>query len=122
MTALREYVEDWVAALRKSAEIDRIDSRELDRLAADAGISVAELRSFAAAWPDSAALLDRRLAYLNLTHVAQANPDVFRDMQRVCTQCGVKGRCEHDMDRDPADPVWQRYCPNVDTLRGLSRN
>jgi hypothetical protein len=40
-------------------------------------------------------------------------------MQRVCTMCSQKPHCGHDIDRDPSDPEWRDYCPNVDTLDAL---
>jgi len=122
MIALRQYMHDWIAALRNAVELDRIDPHELDRLAADAGVSTAELRSLSAAWPNSAALLDRRLAQLGLTEAAHADRAVYRDMQRVCSRCRAKGRCEYDIDTDPGNAIWEHYCPNVGTLRGLTRN
>jgi hypothetical protein len=57
--------------------------------------------------------LDRR----EITH---ADPQVMRDLQRVCTVCGSKRRCEHDLVNNPSDLVWQKYCPNATTLLALA--
>ena len=119
MRGISQYVQDLFTAFRQSSELDRFERNELNRIAADAGISVAELRDLSRKTPGSAALLDRRLAVLGLTETANVQPAVLRDLQRVCTQCKSKGRCSHDLDRDPSDPVWKWYCPNAETLLSL---
>lgn len=119
MRNLRQYIEGWISAFRASAELDRLDRSEVNRLAAEAGVSVPELRTFGAGWPNAAALLERRLAQIHLTAAAHAEPAVFRDMQRVCAHCAAKNRCEHDLDLHPSDPDWIRYCPNAGTLEAL---
>jgi hypothetical protein len=119
MRTLRECVEDWVSAVRRSAELDRLDSRELKRLATDVGLSVGELREFGGYGRRTAALLSRRLANMRLTHAAHAQPVLFRDMERVCLHCEAQDRCERDLNRNPLDPAWLRYCPNADALNSL---
>jgi hypothetical protein len=119
MKSLRERVDEWVSAFRASAELERLDRRELSRLAADVGVSVSDLWEFGTSGPNVAALLDRRLALLQLTSAAHAQPALFRDMRRVCMQCTAKGRCEYDLDLHPTDPIWMDYCPNGDALRFL---
>jgi hypothetical protein len=43
----------------------------------------------------------------------------MRDLQRVCTVCGSKRRCAHELAKNPSDPAWQKYCPNATTLAAL---
>jgi uncharacterized protein YjiS (DUF1127 family) len=119
MKSLRQHVEEWVSALRASAELNRMDRRQLSRLAADVGVSIAELREFGASGPEATVLLDRRLANLRLTSAAHAQPALHRDMQRVCLRCTAKSRCEYDLDLHPSEPIWMDYCPNSDALNAL---
>jgi hypothetical protein len=61
------------------------------------------------------------LAALQLTEDAaqRAEASVIRDLQRVCTLCDEKPHCGDDIDRDPSDPEWRNYCPNVQTIEAL---
>jgi hypothetical protein len=43
----------------------------------------------------------------------------MRDLQRVCTVCGSKRRCEHELTNNPSYPAWQKYCLNATTLLAL---
>ena len=90
-------------------------------MAHDAGVTTSEFNQLAGKGPHSADLLLERMAALDLDpkEVAQVEPAVFRDLQRVCSMCAVHGRCMRDMHRDSADPVWKQYCPNVETLTDL---
>jgi hypothetical protein len=53
---------------------------------------------------------------LDVGDIAQAEPYVLRDLRRVCSLCASKRRCECDLARKFADPVWEEYCPNAPTL------
>ena len=81
----------------------------------------AELATLAGKWPDSTELLSARILAngLDAAEVREGQPAALRDLQRVCTQCAVRGRCEHDLDQDPGDPAWREYCPNLETLDAL---
>jgi hypothetical protein len=97
---------------------------ETARIARDIGISTgAELRVLASKWPSSADLLGRRLQQMTLDPavMARSEPEVARDLQRVCSLCASKRRCSRDLARGPFDSAWQTYCPNATTLRSLIR-
>lgn len=119
MKTILRRIEDWVSAFRKSAVLDRIDARELTRLARDAGVPTGEFRGLYEKPSDSAQLLDRRLEASHLTEAAREDPVVYRDLQRVCSQCECKGWCEDDLDRNATNPAWKAYCPNFATLDSL---
>jgi len=95
---------------------------ETARLAQDIGIAPGELRELARHCADAADLLERRLMALGLSsaELAKSAPAELRDMERLCTLCQSKGRCARDLTTDPDDPVWQRYCPNEQTLTLLA--
>ncbi|SRR6266508_2063779 len=95
---------------------------EVERMAKDIGVSASELRRLATLGPDSADLLLRRMAALDLDRkeVSRTEPRTFQDLQRVCTMCNSHRRCKRDLARDSADPAWQDYCPNATTLMALN--
>jgi hypothetical protein len=123
MLALRlsRWWQNWRSRRAAIAELNRCGT-DVERLAADVGVSAAELSTLAGKWPGAAELLGRRMAQLKLDEsgIRSKEPQVLRDLQRVCTMCASKGRCEHDLANNPADPVWQAYCPNALTLGALA--
>ena len=92
------------------------------RMAKDIGVSPSELRRLANLGPDSADLLLRRMAALDLdrNEVSRTEPRTFQDLQRVCTMCNHHRRCRGDLARDADDPAWHDYCPNASTLMALN--
>jgi hypothetical protein len=94
----------------------------MERIARDVGVSGADLSILAGKWPDAADLLYWRMNEIKLDRmeITQADAQVMRDLQRVCTVCGSKRRCEHGLATNPSDPAWQKYCPNATTLSALA--
>jgi hypothetical protein len=103
------------------ANLYRCGADETDRIAHDIGVSAPELRALAGKWPDSADLLNRRLATLALdpSDIRRTEARVLSDLQRVCTMCRDERKCRHDLADDPYNPAWRDYCPNVVTLDAL---
>jgi hypothetical protein len=97
---------------------------EMDRIAQDVGLSSSELWTLAAHSPDEAELLQRRLAAVGLDpkELAQSATTDLRDMERLCTLCGSKVRCSHDLAAAPRDPAWRKYCPNEATITQLAHD
>jgi hypothetical protein len=120
--SVAQWWHNWKAARSDMASLDCCGADETERMAHDIGVSASELRALAGKWPDSADLLNRRLAALALdpATIKRIEPQVLTDLQRVCTMCRSKRKCEHDMAYDVHDPVWRQYCPNVVTLDALS--
>src|SRR6516165_10680203 len=58
-----------------------------------------------------------KLDRMEITH---ADPQVMRDLQRVCTVCGSKRRCEHDFAKNPSDPAWFFFFQAEDGIRDLT--
>jgi len=94
---------------------------EVERIAKDVGISASQFRRLASLSPESADLLRRRMAALQLdrNEVATVEPRTLRDLQGVCTMCESHRRCARDLARDVAIPAWKDYCPNAATLIAL---
>ena len=99
------------------------DADDMARMARDVGLTASDLRALANHCSDAADLLQRRLAACGVSakELAQTAPTELRDMQRLCTMCGSKGRCARDLAAEPTDPVWLQYCPNAPSLTQVAR-
>jgi hypothetical protein len=119
---LAHWWRSWNGSRRAMADLNACGSAEMERIARDVGVSGTDLSILAGKWPDAADLLYRRMHEIKLDRVeiTQADPQVMRDLQRVCTVCGSKRRCEHALAKNPSDPDWQKYCPNATTLLALA--
>jgi uncharacterized protein YjiS (DUF1127 family) len=118
---LARWWREWWQARRTLAQLDSCGAAEVGHIAHDIGVSSGDLRVLAGKWPEAADLLVRRMTEIRLdpTDVAQVEPGVVRDLQRVCTLCVSKRKCVHDLATKPTDPAWQDYCPNAMTLKAL---
>jgi hypothetical protein len=74
------------------------------------------------AFAERAQFLPRRMAalHLNRDKLARVEPSTVRELFERCTTCESPERCEWDLRQDPANPVWQAYCPNAATLMTLA--
>ena len=119
---LAHWWQRWNGRRRAMADLNSCGSAEMERIARDVGVSGADLSILAGKWPDAADLLYWRMNEIKLDRmeITHADPQVMRDLQRVCTICGSKRRCEHQLANNPSDPAWQKYCPNATTLLALA--
>ena len=120
--AVSQWWRGWTRRASARLELTCCGEEEVERLARDVGVSASELRRLANLGPDSADLLLRRMAALDLdrNEVSRTEPRTFQDLQRVCTMCNHHRRCGRDLARDSADPAWEDYCPNAATLKALN--
>jgi hypothetical protein len=123
--SIAEAFRGWVRQRRLINEcrrrFDGCDSYEIDRIAKDVGLSPGELRQMAKLRPDAAKLLLDRMAaqHLDAQAIDKSDPSTMRDMQRLCSSCAAKKRCQRDLITDRDNPVWRQYCPNSGTLGAL---
>ncbi len=119
---LAHWWRSWNGRRRTLVDFDGCGPAEMERIARDVGVSGADLFILAGKWPDAADLLYWRMNEIKLDRkeVTQVDPQVMRDLQRVCTVCGSKRRCEHELANNPSDPAWQKYRPNATTLWALA--
>ena len=118
---LVDFWRDWIKRRQTMAELDYCGPSERAHIAHDVGVSSADLCILAGKWPNSADPLRQRMAEIKLdaTEITKVEPQVIRDLQRVCTLCASKRKCSHDLATKPSDPAWQTYCPNTTTLKAL---
>ena len=114
-----QWWRNWKRTRTTMLDLDRCGPAEAARIAHDLNVSRGELRVLASKWPDD--LLSQRLGQLNLdaAEIVHTEPEVLRDLQRVCTLCGSKQKCDHDLIDRPSDSGWAEYCPNATTLGAL---
>jgi hypothetical protein len=95
---------------------------EVERMACDVGISRQDICTLAGKWPGSADSLLQRMKEIKLdpAEIARIEPQVLRDLERVCTLCASKRKCQRDLARNPSDGTWREYCPNAMTLAALT--
>lgn len=117
----------WRRSLRRRRALDELAAcppSELNRMAADVGVSGEELYRLAryADWPSE--LLPRRLELLGVdaAYVRQAMPTTFRDLTRVCANCRSSRRCRQDLARGDAQAGQVSYCLNAATIDVLTLN
>ena len=112
---------DWVRNGKLNLRLDECDSYEVARMARDVGLSPNELRRMSKLKPDAAKLLLDRMAALRLDPgtLTKNDPSTMRDLQRLCSNCAGKKRCERDLVSHRDNPVWRQYCPNAGTLEAL---
>ena len=110
--------QEWKGARDFLAALDRCGPDGAGLIAHDLSLTTWELRTLASKGAvNSARLLYRRMADLGL---GRAEPKAMREMQKLCTLCDSKARCEHDLDRGADSSAWHAYCPNDGTLYGLT--
>jgi hypothetical protein len=119
-----ESILQWIWDHSRSKTLNELQSfgeKEVEGLAKDAGLTVADFRRLAKLGPNAPDLLERRMAALDLdpTEVSAIAPHTFHDLQRACSFCESQRRCLRDLARDPAIPAWKDYCPNAQTLMAL---
>lgn len=93
----------------------------MENMAQDLGLSPAEIRALAAKGTNAAKELPCLLEALriNIQTLAEQEPLVLRDLQRVCTLCDHKRECDRDIAAGALAMHYQSYCPNADTVRAL---
>ena len=89
--ALLLRIRDW---LRRS-DLDSLDLRETERIGAELGLTVSDLRDLASRGPEAAALLAKRMTALGLTRgdVERTALGLMRDLERTCSCCGDCRNC-----------------------------
>jgi hypothetical protein len=123
--SLGEIVSNWLRNWRSKrarwTELASCGRDEAERIAHDLNLTAPDLCALTSKDSDAADLLPRRISALHMdaTEIVRTEPQVMRDLQRLCTLCESKGHCAHDLDQGVTTAEWKRYCPNVTTLLAL---
>lgn len=102
-----------------AAALANLPASERERLLHDLGISESDIQRLSAGYSGPEELLPQRLQQVGIDPTALRDRlgAVMRDMDRVCSLCGEKGRCKDDLAHH-GDRV-RAYCPNTDTIDAL---
>jgi hypothetical protein len=122
VTGIAQWWRNWRGNRAGMAELKDFSPDELRRLALEIGVNPEDMRPLAGKWPESADLLARRMAALQLDplEVARSQPAVSNDLKKLCSFCMSKGECAHDFASGAPNSKWEEYCPNTSTLKALS--
>ncbi len=118
-------IADWVSKYRSNFGLENqfglCAPDEVMRVARELGLSAGELQELARKGPNAAELVLKMLVALQVDPKALENtdPQVMQDLQRLCTTCGAKKRCEHELADGTAGDRFRDFCPNAFTLDAL---
>jgi hypothetical protein len=118
-------VADWVTRYRQAIglrrELAKCAPEEVAAIARDIGLSTGELESIARKGPNAADELPKLLRALGVVpqKIHSDRNGALRDLQRICTSCGHKARCKHELAAGTAANHYHSYCPNAVSIDEL---
>jgi uncharacterized protein DUF6455 len=112
---------EWLKHRRELRELREIDAANFGQIASDLRLSSADLEALVRQGPHAADELPKMLTALGIDQddLARTEPLVLRDMERVCSLCIHKHRCDRDLAAGTAAAHYPEYCGNADTIEGL---
>jgi hypothetical protein len=104
-----------------SNELQGMDREEFKQIALDLNLSVADLDALSRRSDSSGDLLRKRLAEFGLSQegLTDRQPEVLRDLLRVCGNCASTRRCASEFEQENSNANHSDYCPNTQTLQAL---
>lgn len=110
---------DTVATLR---EIDGMDPALASEIAAEAGLSISDLRDVISHGAGANRLMQRMMAAygIDVREVSEETPGLLRDLAVLCSRCKDKGRCAAELEAGTARENAHLFCPNAETFEGFS--
>jgi hypothetical protein len=120
-----DVVASWVKKYRDATgsrdELVHWNPAELARTARDLGVSPVELVRMAARGLHAADGLPRLLRDLGVDPetLSRDDPAMMRDMQRLCSACSHKRRCERELLAGTAADTYRHFCPNALSLEAV---
>ena len=114
----------WLKHRRELNEMRQLDRADFDRIASDLRISPDDLEELVRHGKHSADELPVMLEQLGISAdgLGRAQPLLLRDMERVCSLCAHKTRCDRDLADGTAAENYHGYCANASTLESLDRS
>ena len=90
---------DWLKHRRDLREMHQMDAANFRQIAGELRMSSADLEALVRRGPHAADELPKMLAALGVDQddLARSEPLVLRDMERVCSLCNQKRRCDRDL-------------------------
>ena len=121
LNSIAGWVTQYRSRIGHDTSLAQCSRDDVMAIAQDLGLSSGDLRALAERGPDAADLVQKLLLALGVDAEAltQKDPLVMRDLQRLCSTCGDKGRCHHELDDGTAAAHFHEFCPNSFTLDAL---
>ena len=113
---------DWLRArARRNQELANLSRTDLDCMAADLGVTQADLMDVLPRAADNTVQMDRMMQARGLDpdRVRRQLGALVRDMELACTRCHATGRCSRDLRAGIADQHCHAYCANADAIDAL---
>jgi hypothetical protein len=121
LDAIAGWINKYRELARANREFEHCSQEDVMQIAKDLRLEVGQLRSLAAKGPGAADTLQKMLVALSVDPkvLAESDPALMRDLQRLCIVCGQKGRCQHELARGTAAEHFHEFCPNAYSLDAL---
>ena len=115
---------EWLKHRRELREMREMDAANFGQIASDLRISSADLEELVRRGPHAADELPKMLRALGIDQadLARTETHVLRDIERVCSVCNHKRRCNHELAAGTALAHYEEYCGNASTIDGLGAN
>ncbi|MBR0934213.1 DUF6455 family protein [Bradyrhizobium jicamae] len=114
---------DWLKQRRELHELMEYDEEfgTLEPVARELNVAPADLDSLVRQGPQGANELPSMLAALDIDEAAlrRVEPALLRDMERVCSFCAHKRRCDQELAAHTTAANYVEYCENADTIDAL---
>ncbi|WP_027533279.1 DUF6455 family protein [Bradyrhizobium sp. WSM3983] len=120
---LIESFANWLKHRRELSELRQLDRSDFDRIANDLRIAPDDLEELVRHGRHAADELPQMLDRLGIDSglLQRAQPLLLRDMERVCSLCQQKARCNLELVTGAAAENYPGYCGNAATLESLDR-
>lgn len=123
VTYLIDTFANWLHHRRELNELRQMDRTDFDRIAGDLRVSPDHLDALIRQGPHAADELPKMLMALGIdeSSLARTEPQLLRDMERVCALCSHKRQCNRDLADGTAGEHYEEYCLNAPTIDGLGQ-
>ncbi|MFL5285108.1 MAG: DUF6455 family protein [Rhodopila sp.] len=121
-SSLLSRVFDWLKArLAQESELASMSYQDLQFLASDIGVSVADLRAIGPKITDHDDLMRKMMLARGLDPdaVRRAFASVMRDMEVACARCREVGVCQRELAANTAAEHCHDFCINASVMDEL---
>ncbi len=114
---------NWLKRRRDVREVRELDRGDFTRIARELRVAPTDLDTFIKQGPHAADELPKLLTVLGIDEkfLSQTQPQVLRDMERVCSSCQKKHQCDRDLSAGTSAQHYEEYCLNAPTIDALNR-
>lgn len=127
MRVFERLRENWHRSMQRRQTLNELaacPAYELNRIAADVGLSGDQLREHCRRDHGATELLPQRLQLLGIDpeFVRKGAPALLKDLARVCAECRDSRRCARDLASGDIQAGMSSYCPNGPSIDLLTVN